>query len=134
MSRRSFWAWGMESDEPTRDQMGEAAARLSQQYSVPLDPVSPPTLASLKLRKPRITPPPAVAPFCSKDTHDRAVHSYGRGFRDRVRAFNGRFPNPPDIVAHPRDEQEVISVLEWCSGSGYVAIPYGGGSSVVGGV
>ena len=134
MSRRSFWAWGMESDEPTPEQMREAAARLSQQYGVPLDPVSPPALAGLNLRKPRITPPPAVAPFCSTDTHDRAVHSYGRGFRDRVRAFNGQFPNPPDIVAHPRNEQEVVLVLEWCSGSGHVAIPYGGGSSVVGGV
>ena len=51
-----------------------------------------------------------------------------------MRAFNRQFPNPPDVVAHPRNEQEVEAVLEWCSGAGYAAIPYGGGSSVVGGV
>ena len=134
MARKSFWAWGRESDEPTVEQVSEAAARLSKQYGRPIETVPAPTLANLSLRKPRITPPASVASFCSTDTHDRAVHSYGRGFRDRVRAFNGQFPNPPDVVAYPRNEQDVISALEWCSNSGHTAIPYGGGSSVVGGV
>ncbi len=134
MARRSFWAWGMESDEPTAQQVAETAAQLSKQYGASIETALAPRLADLNLRKPRITPPASLASFCSTDTHDRAVHSYGRGFRDRVRAFNGHFPNPPDVVAHPHDEQEVISALEWCSASGYTAIPYGGGSSVVGGV
>ena len=34
MSRRSFWAWGLEQDEPTEQQVREAAARLSQRYGV----------------------------------------------------------------------------------------------------
>ena len=134
MARRSFWAWGMESDEPTVGQVGETAARLSKQYGAPIETAMAATLADLNLRKPRVTPPAAVASFCSTDTHDRAVHSYGRGFRDRVRAFHGQFPNPPDVVAYPRNEQEVISALEWCSTAGHIVIPYGGGSSVVGGV
>ena len=95
-----------------------AAARLSIQYGRPIETVPAPKLANLNLRKPCITPPASVASFCSTGTHDRAVHSYGRGFRDRVRAFNGQFPNPPDVVAYPRNEQEVISALEWCSKSG----------------
>jgi alkyldihydroxyacetonephosphate synthase len=37
-------------------------------------------------------------------------------------------------VAFPRDESEVIAVLDWCNDAGAAAIPYGGGSSVVGGV
>jgi alkyldihydroxyacetonephosphate synthase len=37
-------------------------------------------------------------------------------------------------VAFPRGEGELVSVLEWCSGAGAAAIPFGGGSSVVGGV
>ncbi len=134
MARKSFWAWGMESDEPSAEQMQQAAANLSQRYGVHLDAATPPTLDDLDLRQPRIAPPASVAAFCSTGTHDRAVHSYGRGFRDRVRAFNRQFPNPPDVVAYPRNEREVAAVLEWCSSRGYVAIPYGGGSSVVGGV
>jgi len=133
-ARRSFWAWGLESDEPTLEQRREMALRLSNQYGVALEVQPAPTDADLALRRPRVKPPRSLAPFCSMDTHDRAVHSYGRGFRDRVRAFNRQFPNPPDVVAYPRNEQEVAAVLEWCSGRGYAAIPYGGGSSTVGGV
>ena len=133
-ARRSFWAWGMVSDEPTPEQQRQTAERLSQRYGVSLEAVPAPTVADLNLRPPRITAPASLADFCSTDTHDRASHNYGRNFRDRIRAFNGDFPNPPDIVAHPSTEQEVEAVLDWCSGSGYAAIPYGGGSSVVGGV
>ena len=99
-----------------------------------LEAVSPPKLAELSLRKPRISPPASIAEFCSTDTHDRAVRSYGRGFRDRIRAFNRQFPNPPDVVAFPRNETDGEAVLGWCAESGHIAIPYGAGSSVVGGV
>ncbi|HIN04863.1 MAG TPA: FAD-binding oxidoreductase [Dehalococcoidia bacterium] len=134
MAKKSFWAWGLESEEPTVEQMREMAVKVSRQYGVNLEAVAPPKLAELSLRKPRISPPASITEFCSTDTHDRAVRSYGRGFRDRIRAFNRQFPNPPDVVAFPRNEQEVEAVLGWCSESGHVAIPYGAGSSVVGGV
>jgi len=133
MSKRSFWAWGNESDEPTAEQMKTAAGELAARYNVSLNPVTPPNASGLSLRKPRITPPPALADICVSDDHDRAVHTYGRSFRDRIRAFNFDFPNPPDVVARPRNEQEVEALLEWCSNSGYAAIPFGGGSSTVAG-
>ena len=133
MSRRSFWAWGLEQDEPTEQQVREAAARLSQRYGVNVDPVMPPRVEDLRLRAPRISPPASLAAICATDDHDRAVHTYGRSFRDRIRAYNLQFPNPPDVVAHPTTEDEVIAVLDWCSSSGHAAIPYGGGSSTVAG-
>jgi alkyldihydroxyacetonephosphate synthase len=37
-------------------------------------------------------------------------------------------------VAFPRTEADVVRLLDWCSSAGVCAIPYGGGSSVVGGV
>ena len=133
MSRRSFWAWGLEQDEPTEQQVREAAASLSQRYGVEVAPVMPPRADDLRLRSPRISPPASLAAICAADDHDRAVHTYGRSFRDRIRAYNLQFPNPPDIVAHPTTEAEVIAVLDWCSSSGHAAIPYGGGSSTVAG-
>ena len=133
MAKRSFWAWGLEADEPTADQMKIAAGELAGRYNVNLTPVSPPRSTALSLRKPRITPPASLADICSSDDHDRAVHTYGRSFRDRIRAFNLDFPNPPDLVARPRNEQDVAALLEWCSSSGYAAIPFGGGSSTVAG-
>src|SRR4051812_18800720 len=58
----------------------------------------------------------------------------GKGYRDIVRAFRGRIDCPPDVVARPRDEAELAAVLEWCVGARAAAIPFGGGTSVVGGV
>ena len=133
MAKRSFWAWGHESDEPTARQMKTAAGELANRYQVDLTPVVPPKSGSLSLRKPRIIPPSSLAAICISDDHDRAVHAYGRSFRDRIRAFNLDFPNPPDVVARPRNEQEVEAVLEWCASYGYAAIPFGGGSSTVAG-
>ena len=48
--------------------------------------------------------------------------------------FRGRFDNPPDVVARPADEADVERVLAWCEEAGAAAIPFGGGTSVVGGV
>jgi alkyldihydroxyacetonephosphate synthase len=73
-------------------------------------------------------------PLCSAGPRDRASHAYGRSFRDLVRGLRGDYPNPPDLVAYPRNEGDVVALLDWCSDIGAAAIPYGGGSSVVGGV
>jgi alkyldihydroxyacetonephosphate synthase len=51
-----------------------------------------------------------------------------------VRALRGEYPLPPDAVAYPDSEQQVSALLDWCSEQRLAAIPFGGGSSVVGGV
>jgi alkyldihydroxyacetonephosphate synthase len=79
-------------------------------------------------------PPAAVAGICSSEKYERAAHSYGKSYRDLVRAFRGRFDHVPDVVAFPGDEREIAALLDWCTEEGAAAIPYGGGTSVVGGV
>ena len=79
-------------------------------------------------------PPASLAAICRSDPYERAAHAYGKSYRDVVRAFRGRFENPPDVVAHPADEAELERVLAWCEEAGAAAIPFGGGTSVVGGV
>lgn len=133
-ARRSFWAWGLESDEPTPEQRIQAAERISKRYNVPVEAPPIPTIDRVNLRAPRVQPPSALAAFSATDRHDRAGHSYGKSYRDVVRAFHCDFPNPPDFVAYPRTEAEVAAALEWCSDNNVIAIPYGGGSSVVAGV
>ena len=61
-------------------------------------------------------------------------HTYGKSYRDVVRGFRGEFTNPPDVVARPATEADVVALLDWCGTAGIAAMPYGGGSSVVGGV
>ncbi len=133
-ARRSFWAWGLESDEPTEQQRQETAARLSKRWGREITAPPIPRIEAIQLRAPRLAIPSALAAFCTTETHDRAGHSYGKSYRDVVRAVRGEFPNPPDVVAYPRTEAEVVAALEWADQANAVAIPYGGGSSVVGGV
>ena len=58
----------------------------------------------------------------------------GKAYRDVVRGFRGEFPNPPDLVAFPKDESEIEVVLSWAEAEGAAVVPFGGGTSVVGGV
>jgi alkyldihydroxyacetonephosphate synthase len=123
---------GLESDEPTYQRRMEVAAQLSQRFGVELIPPIIPNAEQLDLRAPRISPPASLAGFCRQDSWERAYHSYGYDRTDH--AVFGRYPNPPDVVAHPRSDAELEAVLEWCADKSYCVIPYGGGSSVVEGV
>ncbi len=91
-------------------------------------------LEDVELPAPRLEPPAELAGICGASDHDRAAHAMGKAYRDVVRGFRGQFDNPPDFVARPSDEAEIEAVLGWCADQGAAAIPYGGGTSVVGGV
>jgi alkyldihydroxyacetonephosphate synthase len=94
----------------------------------------PVPLDAIELPAPRLSAPGSLAEIVTEDRHERVLHAHGKAYRDVVRAFRGRIDNPPDLVAHPRDERDVEAVLEWCADAGAAAIPFGGGTSVVGGV
>ena len=68
---------------------------------------APADLTTVELRPPRVNPPSALAAISSTDAFDRASHTYGKSYRDVVRGFRGELDAPPDIVAFPRDENEV---------------------------
>jgi alkyldihydroxyacetonephosphate synthase len=70
----------------------------------------------------------------SDDRYERVSRALGKAYRDVVRGFRGEFPNPPDLVAFPKDESEIETVLSWCETAGAAVVPFGGGTSVVGGV
>ena len=100
----------------------------------PAEVEHPPPLEAIELPPPRLEPPAALVPICSSDPFERVTHAYGKAYRDLVRALRGRYDHPPDVVARPADEDELRQVLDWCASAGAAAIPYGGGTSVVGGV
>src|SRR6476661_3679343 len=95
--------------------------------------VKPPRLEDIKLAPPRLDPRPSL-PFCSTALYDRAAHTYGKSFPDYVRGLVGDYSNAPDVVAYPRTEEEIVAVLDWAGGAQASVTPFGGGSSVVGGV
>jgi alkyldihydroxyacetonephosphate synthase len=133
--RRKFWGWGYEDEGSTAAQQDKIAALLGARFGIaPPTPLPTPRLEDIALRAPRVVPPAALAAICSDSPFDRAAHTYGKSFRDVVRAYARDFANPPDLVAFPRDEAEVVAVLDWATAARIAAVPYGGGSSVVGGV
>jgi alkyldihydroxyacetonephosphate synthase len=133
--RLKHWGWGYEDEQPTPAQLREAAAFLSERLGFgSAEPERPVGLAEVSLPAPRLKAPEALADICSDSDYERALHSYGRAYRDIVRAFRGRFDHPPDVVAQPRSEEEVQAVLDWALDAGAAVIPFGGGTSVVGGV
>ena len=135
MRQLKHWGWGYEDEQPSREELLSAARFLSERlgFGSP-EPRQPVPLSGLSLPAPRLRPPASLESICRTDVYERALHAYGRSYSDVVRAFAGRFDHPPDVVAHPRDEAEVEAVLEWAIGAGAAVIPFGGGTSVVGGV
>ncbi len=68
------------------------------------------------------------------DHAERVHHSYGKSYRDLVRIRRGHVPHAPDAVVYPRSHDEVQAVLDCAREAGWRVIPFGGGTSVVGGV
>jgi alkyldihydroxyacetonephosphate synthase len=132
--RRSFWGWGFEDAGPDPSQQAGIARTVAQRFGVALEAVPPPRLEEIELAPPRLAPPPALREILSDAPFERASHTYGKAFRDVVRALRRDFSSAPDLVAFPRGEEDVAALLDWCGEVGAAAIPYGGGSSVVGGV
>ncbi len=137
---RKHWGWGFEDQQPALADLRETAAGLAAHLRFALGDVAlgeveaPVPLEAVDLAPPRVAPPEGVADICSSDVHARATHALGKSYIDVVRGFRGRFAHPPDAVARPRSETDVERLLEWCAAERVAAIPYGGGTSVVGGV
>ncbi len=68
------------------------------------------------------------------ETEDRLRHATGCGYVDLARLRNGALDAAPDAVLLPRDAEAVRRVLEVCAAEGIAVVPFGGGTSVVGGV
>jgi alkyldihydroxyacetonephosphate synthase len=132
---RKFWGWGYDDDELTAAEKESVAARTRQLAGRDgLTPGSAPRTTDFDLRKPRIDPPVALASRFSATAHDRLLHAYGRSFPDILRMWMRDVPNPPDLVAFPEKEEEIATILDWSGRNNIAVIPFGGGSSVVGGV
>ena len=101
--------------------------------SIRFDERAPPKLEDIALPAPRLAPPPSLAALCSAERYDRAAHSYGKSFIDAVRGLEGDYAVAPDVVAYPKSEADVAALLDWAGGAQAAVIPFGGGSSVVGG-
>jgi alkyldihydroxyacetonephosphate synthase len=68
------------------------------------------------------------------DPEARVRHARGQSLPDWVALRTGRLGAVPDGVAFPNDGAGVRELLAWAAAVGARVVPYGGGTSVVGGV
>ena len=127
-----FWGWGREDEGLTTEE--ETRVRVAAARHGDLVEVAPPKETDFELRKPRIQPPARFAELISATRYDRLVHALGKSFGDLVRIRMRKIESPPDLVAFPKNEEDVAAILNWASSNNVAVIPFGGGSSVVGGV
>jgi len=132
--RRSWWGWGVEEEALDHDAVARLGRAVAERLGTDsLEVRDPPPVDELDLRAPRVRPPEALASLCSDTPLDRAAHTHGKAFRDVARNLEGDLRHAPDLVAFPEDEAHVVALLDWAGGAGVAVVPYGGGSSVVGG-
>ena len=133
--RLKHWGWGYEDQQRPPAEVERAAAGIREMLGFGGEVVPPVGLEAATMPEARLAVPgTGTAGLFSDDRHDRAVHALGKSYRDVVRGHRGEFPNPPDLVARPAGEAEVLEVLERAADWGAAVIPFGGGTSVVGGV
>jgi len=133
--QRSWWAWGREDQQLTTKERSKLATQLTSRFGgTELTQSEPVPFPKIQMPDVRLSIPSSLERLCTQDSYERALHAHGRGYKDTVRGFYGDFSDAPDIVAYPNGEQDLVSLLEWAGEQRCAVVPYGGGTSVVGGV
>lgn len=135
--RMKYWGWGFDDGNDPDDMAAKEAyaKNLAGNYGVDgIKPLTRPGIDEFGISKPRVKPPKTIEHLFSEDPTERLARSVGKSFGDYARVFTRQFENVSDLVACPETEEDVISILDWADENNVAVIPYGGGSSVCGGV
>ncbi len=126
-----WWGWG----DPERHlELGPGAqAMLRERLG---ETLAEPRAERESIRLPEPRPLPEQLAGLAPDTSEEARlrKAVGRGYPDLVRLRSGRLDVAPDAVITPSAREELANVLERCAAADVAVVPFGGGTSVVGGV
>ncbi|MGH2960576.1 MAG: FAD-binding protein, partial [Solirubrobacterales bacterium] len=135
MSERKWWGWGAPG---RRSALGPSAVGMLRERLGEAEPSPPVSLDEVSLPAPAAVPESVVravgADSVLAGDEARLRHAAGMSYPDLVRLRSGRIETAPDAVVIPRDREQVAAVLAACAGDGVAVVPFGGGTSVVGGV
>ena len=133
--RRKFFGWGFEGEGFSAEEENFSLSTYARLFGGDeFAERKVPGLGEIRLPEPRVAVPAALAAFATAAPYERALHSFGKSYPDTVRGMLGDYTAAPDFVAYPRDEADIARVIEWAGGAKATITPFGGGSSVVGGV
>jgi alkyldihydroxyacetonephosphate synthase len=134
-----WWGWGEEAERP--DLPAQALERLRSVIGGEPRRAEPVALDEVNLSKPDL--PGKVRDglaavvgeeWLRDDRESRVAHAAGKGYPDLVRVRSGSIEKAPDAIAYPEDEAQLRAVIELCAEHEIAVVPFGGGTSVVGGV
>jgi len=134
-----WWGWG-DPDHPAA--LGpEALGFLREHVGVASAPRPPVALANVHVEAPAL-PDGAQAALRAavgsegvrSDHAARVGHAAGRSYTDLLALRAGAPEAAPDAVVYPRERAQVRAVLDLCARHSLAVVPFGGGTSVVGGV
>ena len=133
--RMKYWGWGYENNGLNKNQVHSLIKILAEDFGVLASSnVKKPEVSDIKLHKPKLIPPDSLLKFCTNEPYERVLHSFGQSQPDSIRIFDGDFKHAPDVIAYPERSDQINAIYDWAGGAGAAIVPYGGGSSVVGGV
>ncbi len=139
--KMKWWGWGLEGESYPMSNPQEFWSFLEQKLG-PLE--QSPRVSSLN----DIALPPSR--LTSKDLEDlrelfgesgvttddadRIMHSLGKSYVDLLRIRRGTVERAPDVVVFPQRQEQIQDFLALASHRAWAVVPFGGGTSVVGGV
>ena len=135
----SWSGWGDPAQTPV---LGEDVRALLAQGLGVREPKTPAVaLGDVRLPPSRLGPP-AVAELTAivgpehalSDDETRVRHTRGKSLADLLRLRAGEAADAPDLVLLPGSHDEVLACLRMCSERRIAVVPFGGGTSVVGGL
>jgi len=134
-----WWGW---AEPSAQDTLGPGALDgLRAELGLPERRLAPVALEDVELEPSRLDPSVRArlsqivgADGVRDDRLARVAHAAGRGYPDLVRLRAGQIAGAPDAVVLPASHEQVAAVLAACTGDRVAVVPFGGGTSVVGGV
>jgi alkyldihydroxyacetonephosphate synthase len=134
-----WWGWGDPEHPPVLP--AHALDFLRETVGLASSPRPPAALERVRIAPPRLDDArldalrAVVGGEWVRDDHaERVLHAAGKGYPDLVRMRAGEPSGTPDAVVRPAGHEQLLAVLEACSERSIAVVPFGGGTSVVGGV
>jgi alkyldihydroxyacetonephosphate synthase len=134
-----WWGWGEPSHPPLLS--ARALDSLRARLGATGPPQPPVALAQVRLEDSALSAGAVDelrkllgADRVSLDREARIRHAAGRGYLDLVRLRRGELEAAPDAVVSVSDARETLALLELCGKRSIAVVPFGGGTSVVGGL
>ena len=134
-----WWGWG--TDAAARPLPAHARAFLQEHVGVAERPREHVQLEQVKIEPSRLSGAATAALAAvvgaegvRVDHGERVLHAAGKGYPDLVRLRAGMPDGAPDAVVHPRGHEQLAALLALCAERSLAVVPFGGGTSVVGGV